>query len=108
MSRKRKTEEEEESDEEEEEEDGETVTTADVIAEPKWLLRIPNEIGEQARLPKSAVMFGSVLHYVGSGENLSQHGGIIMKQFERRGNFPKIKSCRFLSDPRSTIFFSRI
>jgi hypothetical protein len=48
MSRKRKVEDDEENDSDDDDEDeDEPVTTADVIAEPKWLLRIPNEIGEQ-------------------------------------------------------------
>ena len=52
MSRKRKVEENEEEEESDEDEelDGEPVTTADVIQDPKWLLRIPNELGEQVSL----------------------------------------------------------
>ena len=54
MSKKRKVEDEEDNDSDDDEEvEGEPVTTADVIQDPKWLLRMPNELGEQVSWSKS-------------------------------------------------------
>ena len=47
MSRKRKAEDEEDDDDDDDDDEGAPTTTADVIQDPKWLLRIPNELGEQ-------------------------------------------------------------
>jgi hypothetical protein len=106
MSRKRKVEDEEDDDDDDDDDEGEPTTTADVIQDPKWLLRIPNELGEQVCL--AFATFGVVwiepgnsqAHFdffmeLDSGGNRKQHGGTIMRQSERPIFIPKIKNCRF-------------